>query len=447
MSSDQPHSPFSRRDLLRGAVAGTGAVLLSQTAAAQAEHRSIIGMPFEPRPNVRMALIGCGERGSDMLKEYLGVEGLTVTAVCDVVKDAALHAQAAVERAGQHPPAVYANGERDFENLLKRDDVDFAYMATPWEWHVPMALAAMNSGKHAFVEVPAAATIEDCWKLVDTSEKTRRHCLMMENCCYGYNEMLVLNMIRAGLFGDLLYGEGAYLHDLRRLLFEDRSEGLWRRLPHTTHNGNLYPTHGLGPVANYMGINRGDRFDYLVSMSSPERGLDAWRAAHVPKDSPKWKEKYICGDLNTSLIKTANGLVVTVQHDVVNPHPYDRTNLIAGVKGIFRDYPPRIYFDDPNAEAYIPIDKFKDEYEHPLWKHEGELARKLGGHGGMDFLMVYRLVECMHKGLAPDFDVYDAAAWSAPGPLSEASVALGSAPVKFPDFTRGRWKEKRGWLT
>ena len=448
MQPDQPKSAVSRRDLLRGAFAGTGAVLLSQTASAapEGDRKSVIGMPFEPRENVRMALVGCGGRGSGMLTEYLGVDGLTVTAVCDVVKDAALKAQATVERAGHHPPAVYANGERDFENLLKRDDVDFAYIATPWEWHVPMAVAAMNGGKHAFVEVPAAFTIEDCWKLVDTSEKTRRHCLMMENCCYGYTELMVLNMIRAGLFGDLLYGEGAYLHDLRRLLFEDKSEGLWRRFPHTRHNGNLYPTHGLGPVANYMGINRGDRFDYLVSMSSPERGLDAWREAHVPKDSPKWKEKYICGDLNTSLIKTANGLVITLQHDVVNPHPYDRTNLIAGAKGIFRDYPPRIYFDDPDAEEYMPIDKFKDQYEHPLWKHEGELARKLGGHGGMDFLMVYRLIECMHKGIAPDLDVYDAAAWSAPGPLSEASVAQGSAPVKFPDFTRGRWKEKRGWL-
>jgi hypothetical protein len=434
--------PVSRRDLLRG----TGALLLSQSATPQSDHQSVIGMTFEPRPNVRMGLIGCGGRGSEMLKDFLGVEGLAVTAVCDVVKDAALHAQATVERAGQHPPAVYASGDHDFENLLRRDDVDFAYIPTPWEWHVPMALAAMNNGKHAFVEVPAAATLEDCWKLVDTSEKTRRHCIMMENCCYGYNELMVLNMIRAGLFGDLLYGEGAYLHDLRRLLFEDRSEGLWRRLPHTRRNGNLYPTHGLGPVANYMGINRGDRFDYLVSMSTPQRGLDAWRAAHVPKDSPKWKEKYICGDLNTSLIKTANGLVITLQHDVVNPHPYDRTNLIAGVKGIFRDYPPRIYFDDPKAEEYTPIDKFKAEYEHPLWKHEGELARKLGGHGGMDFLMLYRMIECMHKGLAPDLDVYDAAAWSAPGPLSEASVAQGSAPVKFPDFTRGRWKEKRGWL-
>lgn len=441
------HQP-SRRDLLRGAVAGTTAAFLAQsaTAAPAAEQGSVIGMAFEAHEKLRMGLVGCGGRGSGVLQEFLAVEGVQVTAVCDVVKDAALKAQAAVERAGQRPPAVYTNGDHDFENLLKRDDVDFAYLATPWDWHVPMAVAAMTSGKHTFVEVPAATTIADCWKLVDTSEKTRRHCLMLENCCYGYTELMVLNMIRDGLFGDLLHGEGAYLHDLRRLLFEDRSEGLWRRTPHTSRNGNLYPTHGLGPVANYMGINRGDRFDYLVSMSSPERGLDAWREAHIPTDSPKWKEKYICGDMNTSLIKTANGLTITLQHDVVNPHPYDRVNLIAGVKGIFRDYPPRIYFDNPDAEEYTPIDQYKDRYEHPLWKHQGDLAVKMGGHGGMDFLMVYRLMECMHKGLAPDMDVYDAAAWSAPGPLSEESVAHGSAPVKFPDFTRGRWKEKRGWL-
>ncbi len=446
MRSDQ--NQLTRRNLLRGAVAGTGAALLAQTVAAapQSAHGSVIGMPFKEHATVRLGLVGCGGRGSGVLHDFLAVENVQVTAVCDVVKDAALRSQADVERAGQKPPAVYANGDHDFENLLKRDDVDCAYLATPWDWHVPMALAAMNSGKHAFVEVPAATTIEDCWKLVDTSEKTRRHCIMLENCCYGYNELLVLNMIRDGLFGDLLHGEGAYLHDLRRLLFEDKSEGLWRRVPHTTRNGNLYPTHGLGPVANYMGINRGDRFDYLVSMSSPERGLDAWREAHVPKDSPKWKEKYICGDMNTSLIKTTNELTITLQHDVVNPHPYDRINLIAGVKGIFRDYPPRIYFDSPDKEEYEPIDQYKERYEHQLWKQEGELARKRGGHGGMDFLMVYRLMECMHKGIAPDLDVYDAAAWSAPGPLSEASVAHGSAPVKFPDFTRGRWKEKRGWL-
>jgi hypothetical protein len=449
MQTDQPTHPVSRRDMLRLAAAGSGVIIMGQAglAAPQANDQSVIGMPFEPRDNVRMGLIGCGARGSGMLQQFLGVDGVTVTAVCDVAKDAALKAQSAVEHAGQKTPAMYANGERDFENLVTRDDVDFVYLPTPWEWHVPMALAAMNNGKHAFVEVPAATTIEDCWKLVETSEKTRRHCLMLENACYGESELMVLNMIREGLFGDLLYGEGGYLHDLRRLLFEDQGVGVWRRFPHTSHNGNLYPTHGLGPVAHYMGVNRGDRFDYLVSMSSPERGLDAWREAHVPKSSPKWKEKYICGDLNTSLIKTANGLVITLQHDVVNPRPYGRTNLIAGVKGIFRDYPPRFCFDDQKTEEYLPIDRFKEEYEHPLWKQQGELARKVGGHGGMDFLMVYRLVECMRKGTTPDFDVYDAAAWSAPGPLSEASVQQSSSPMKFPDFTRGRWREKRSWLS
>jgi Oxidoreductase family, NAD-binding Rossmann fold len=438
----------SRRDLLRttAAAAFASAASVAQASPQAGSGKSVAGMAFQPREKVRMGLIGCGGRGTGVLGEFLAVDGVQVTAVCDLVKDHALRAQANVERAGQKPPAVYAGSETEFEKLLQRDDVDFAYIATPWDWHVPQAVAAMKNGKHAFVEVPAAMTIEDCWKLVDTSESTSRHCIMLENCCYGYTELMVLNMIRDGLFGDLLYGEGAYLHDLRRLLFEDKSEGLWRRTPHTKRNGNLYPTHGLGPVANYMGVNRGDRFDYLVSMSSPQRGLDAWREAHVPKDSPKWKEKYICGDLNSSLIKTANGLMITVQHDVVNPHPYDRINLIAGVKGIFRDYPPRIFFDGNDPEEYAPIDKYKEKYEHALWKKEGEMARKLGGHGGMDFLMVYRLVDCMRNGLVPDLDVYDAAAWCATGPLSEESLRKGSAPVKFPDFTRGRWKQKRGWL-
>jgi hypothetical protein len=266
---------------------------------------------------------------------------------------------------------------------------------------------------------------------------------MCENCCYGENELMVLNMVRAGLLGDLIHGSGAYVHDLRRILFADTGEGLWRRAPHTSHNGNLYPTHGLGPVANYMEINRGDRFDYLVSMSSRERGLDAWREANVPKDSPKWKEKYICGDMNTSLIKTANGLTITLEHDVVNPRPYDRINLIAGSKGVFRDYPPRIYLDNPKDEQFTSMDAYKEKYQHTLWKHQGELARSLGGHGGMDFLMVFRLIECMKKGLVPEMDVYDAAALCAPGPLSEASVTQGSAPQPFPDFTRGLWKTKR----
>jgi hypothetical protein len=268
--------------------------------------------------------------------------------------------------------------------------------------------------------------------------------MIMENCCYGESELLVMNMVRAGLFGELLHGEGAYIHDLRKIVNEDRSEGLWRREWHTKLNGNVYPTHGLGPVANYMGINRGDKFEYLVSMSSPQAGLDAYREANVPKDSPKWKEKYILGDMNTSLIKTSKGRTIMVQHDVVNPQPYDRINLIKGVKGMFRGYPDRIFFDGQKSEeTYTGLDAYKEQYEHKLWKEHGKDAEDKG-HGGMDYLMLLRLVQCLREGLEPDIDVYDAAAWSAIGGLSESSVAQGSAPQKFPDFTHGQWKQRNG---
>lgn len=440
----------TRRNLLWAFGVGLTASATSSAMSGQPSQRqtsSMMGMAFEPREKVRMGLIGAGERGNSMLKTFLATDGVQVTAICDTVHDHAAQAQKTVQKSGLPEATLYTDGEHAFEDLVKRDDVDVVYIATPWDWHVPVAVAAMSNGKHALVEVPAATTIEDCWKLVDTSERTRRHCIMCENCCYGENELMVLSMVRAGVFGDLLHGEGAYIHDLRRILNEDRSEGLWRRFPHTQRNGNLYPTHGLGPVANYMSIQRGDRFDYLVSMSSPERGLDVWRAANVPKDSPKWKEKYICGDMNTSLIKTANGLTIMLQHDVVNPRPYDRINLISGTKGVFRDYPARVYMDDPQKEEFTSIDKYKETYTHPFWRENGERAKNEGDHGGMDFVMALRLVDCMRRGLAPDMDVYDAATWSAPGPLSVASVAQGSAPQQFPDFTRGRWQEKRQNMT
>jgi predicted dehydrogenase len=434
-----PDFNSSRREFLQTAAALAAAPQVNAADSAA----TVINMPFGP-VNPRLGLIGTGGRGTSLLENFLAAD-VRVNALCDIVAEKARKAQSLVEQAGQKAPALYTQSDHAFEQLVARDDLDFVVIATPWQWHVPMALAAMKQGKHAVTEVPAATTIEDCWKLVDASERTRRHCIMIENCCYGENETLILNMVRAGLFGDLLYGEAAYLHDLREELFSNQGEGLWRRWFHTQLNGNIYPTHGLGPVANYMGINRGDRFDYLVSMSTPAKGLAQYREAHVPKDDPKWKERYIEGDMNTSLIRTANSLTINLQHDVSNPHPYSRLNTIAGTKGIFKDYPPRIYFDgQPGGEEYGSIDAYKAQYEHPLWKREGEIARKLGGHGGMDFIMVYRLMECMRQGLPPDLDVYDAASWSAPGPLSEASVAQGSAPVKFPDFTRGRWKDRRG---
>lgn len=444
---------LSRRQLFKTGVGAIGVGLalgeqpafsLVPPALPPGSNESVVGMKFEPRDVVRLGIIGVGGRGTGMLANFLAIPHVQVNALCDVVKEKAVNAQGMVEKAGGKRPEIYTSGEHDFENLAKRDDLDFIYIATPWDWHAPMALASMNAGKHAGLEVPAVNTLEECQNIVDTSEKTRRHCMIMENCCYGYNELLVLNMIRAGLLGELLHGEAAYIHDLRGEIFSDKGEGLWRRVPHTKRNGNLYPTHGLGPVANYMGINRGDRFDYLVSMSSPQKGMEAYRAAKVPKGNPKWGENYVCGDMNTSLIKTVNGLSILLQHDVSNPRPYDRINLISGVKGVFRDYPERIYLDgQAGEEQFTNIEPYKEKYGHRLWKEEGAAAQGRG-HGGMDFIMLYRLVECMRQGLAPDMDVYDAASWSAPAALSEKSVAQGSAPVKFPDFTRGRWKERNG---
>ncbi len=442
---------MNRREFL-GAGAGFGASLGAGRALAQAANSTsttggMIGVPFTAVKTVRFGVIGTGGRGSEMIREMLSLDGAEVRAVCDINRDAALTAAGKIETASGKKPAVYTSGDHDFENLVRRDDLDFVYIATPWDWHVPMAVAAMEAGKHCGTEVPAATTIEDCFKLVRTSERTRRHCLIMENCCYGENELMVLNIIRAGLLGELIHGEAAYIHDLREELLRNRGEGLWRRLPHTVRNGNLYPTHGLGPVANYMGVNRGDRFDYLVSVSSLQKGLEVYRDANFPVDDPKRREKYVEGDMNTSVIRTARGRTIVLQHDVVDPRPYDRVNLISGTKGVFRDYPPRIYLDgQPGAEQFTSIDAYKEKYEHPLWQKSGEMARKMGGHGGMDFILLYRLAECMREGLPPDIDVYDAATWSAAGPLSERSVASGSEPVKFPDFTNGRWEQPRGWL-
>jgi hypothetical protein len=433
---------LSRRDFLRlGGITAVGASIPQLHAeASNPPVASVIGMPFTA-VTPKIGIIGNGGRGTSLLENLLAAD-VKINALCDVVKEKAEHAQSVVVKAGQASPELYTEGDHAFESLVARDDLDLVIIATPWNWHVEMAVAAMNHGKHAAVEVPAATTIEDCWKLVNTSEQTRRHCMMLENCCYGYNETLILRMVYEGLFGELLYGEGAYVHDLRGELFSDKGEGLWRRSFHTQLTGNMYPTHGLGPVANYMGIQRGDSFDFLVSVSTPQRGLDEYRKARVPASDPRWAERYITGDMNTSIIKTANGLTLTVKHDVSNPHPYDRINVIAGTKGVFADYPPRIYIDgQPGDEAWGSIDSFK-EHQHPLWKQEGEIAKKLGGHGGMDYIMLYRLVQCMREGLAPDMDVYDAAAWSAPGPLSRMSLANGSAPAKFPDFTRGLWRQR-----
>jgi hypothetical protein len=285
--------------------------------------------------------------------------------------------------------------------------------------------------------------------------------VIRENCCYGWSELLVLSMVQQGVFGELTHGECAYIHDLRSLLFKDEGEGLWRRAEHLARNGNLYPTHGLGPMALYMDVNRGDRFTRLVSMSSPSLGLQAFRDRSLPAGDPKRGESYACGDVNTSLLQTAKGRSIVLQHDVVSPRPYSRINLLSGTLATFADYPPRVFFDGASPHAAKPAAAggehdwlalhptqgrtpggIEDRFEHPLWTKLQQQAAG-SGHGGMDYVMSWRLVQCLREGLAPDLDVYDAAAWSAPAALSEKSVAAGSAPAEFPDFTRGGWQRKR----
>jgi predicted dehydrogenase len=459
-------NPIDRRTLLKQALAASaglaaGSALTPMPAIAESldaidasgeapartvAARTMKGVAFARHEVVRFALVGTGLRGRSVLSELLAIDNVRIVALCDIAPEKAARAVKMCTDAGMPAPEVYTAGDRDFERVVERDDVDFVYTATPWEWHVPVMLAALRAGKHCGTECPAGITLKDLWALVDASEKAQRHCMQLENCNYGYNEMLVNRLVHDGVLGEVQSGSAAYIHDLRTILFEGKDEGLWRRAWHTRVNGNLYPTHGLGPVAWYMDVHAGDRFDYMVSMSTAERGLSLHREATVPdRADPKWRERYVTGDLNSSLIRTVNGRTILLQHDISNPRPYTRLNGVAGTKGVFEDYPPRIYVEgQAGGHRFGAIDAWKATHEHPLWTRIGELARKKGGHGGMDFVMAWRLVECMREGLVPDFDVYDAAAWSAPLPLSQMSVAKGSAPMRFPDFTRGEWKARRG---
>lgn len=446
----------NRRDFLKTAAAGIAAWGGVRGASGAGQNPSdpghpatgtnVVGLITPKLEVVRFGMVGVGSRGTGQLKGLLLLEGVEVRAVCDIDPVALAGAVKLVKGSRGTEAAAYGDGPEAFRKLLERDDLDAVLIATPWNWHVPIAVAAMEAGKHAFVEVPAAATLEDCWRLVETAEKTRRHCMMLENCCYGRDELMVLNLCRQGLFGDLLHGEGAYLHDLRfQLKSPHHSEGLWRPWEATKHNGNLYPTHGLGPVAQYLGINRGDRFGTMVSMSNAARGLAAYaEEANLAPDNPYRKAKFICGDMNTSIVKTARNRTILVQHDTFNARPYSRLNLIQGTKGIFAGYPNRISIEGrtPDDEWDLDMNKWYAEYDHPLWKAAtGATSGATGlGHGGMDHVMRWRLVECLRKGLPLDQDVYDAAAWCVIGPLSEKSVAQGGAPVDIPDFTRGAWK-------
>ncbi|HWA26534.1 MAG TPA: Gfo/Idh/MocA family oxidoreductase [Lacunisphaera sp.] len=422
---------------------------LARTPPRPAGQKPVHQLTTPPLERVRIGVIGL-HRGMAHIRDALGVEFAQIVAVCDIREDRALAAAERCVKAGRPRPEVYMGTDSIWEKLVDRGDLDVVYVATPWDWHVPMCLRAMQRGKHAFVEVAAAITVNDCWQLVDASERTQRHCVMLENCCYGENELFVLNLVRQGVFGTLKHAECAYIHDLREVLYQLGSEGDWRRDYHERLNGNLYPTHGLGPVAQYLGVGRGDRFQFLVSTSSLEASLTARRNEVQPNGGRHAAETYVCGDMNTSILKTERGRTIMLQHDVVSPRPYSRINALSGTGATFFDYPARLAIDQParygleskGSHDWLnekDLAKMREQFTHPLWRQL--VTRAAGsGHGGMDFVMNYRHLDCIRRGVTPDSDVYDAAAWSCIVELSTRSVASGSMPVTFPDFTRGLWQ-------
>ncbi len=403
----------------------------------------------KPLETVKFGFIGMGARGPSHLQAAMQCEGVEIVAICDNHIPSAEKGKKMVTDKSRPAPKLYTNGPEDFRRMLEECDLDAVFISTPWDTHVPMSVATMRSGAHALIEVPAATTINGCWELVAVAEETGKHCMMLENVNYAKEELMVLNMVRKGVFGELLHGEAAYIHDLRWQMKEiEHGTGSWRTLEYTKRNGNLYPTHGLGPVAHYMNLNRGDKMDYLTSVSSPARCREIYAKQNFPAGHHRQDLKFVCGDINTTLVKTALGRSIMIQWDEQLPRPYTRHNFIQGTKGAWAGFPARMAVAGitPSVESWsqgTALSEIWKEHSHPLWNQLEEEAKKHGGHGGMDFVMVWRIVYCLRNGMPLDQDVYDAAAWSVIGPLSEWSVANRSQSIDIPDFTRGKWQEMK----
>lgn len=411
----------------------------------------------------RIGLIGVGNRGTSLLKTLLALGNVTIPAVADIDAEHIARAAALIKERHGTAPALYQDGPEDFRRLVARTDLDAVILACPWDWHTPMAVAAMKAGKHVGVEVPAAQTVEECWELVRTSESTGMWCMMMENVCYFRETMQVLNMVRHGQLGELLNCAGGYQHDCRAMSFDkagnfpvtrgsekEPSGGgfgggntqLWSTWYAWKRDGNLYPTHPVGPLAQCLNIDRGDRFDYLVSVSTKARGLNKWITDHFGADHVNSKRRFALGDVNTTIIKTVNGATVTLVLDDQSPRPYDLGIRVQGTQGIYEMARDSVYIEGRSpSDKWESMEKYREEYEHPLWRKLGSQASN-GGHGGADYIMLYRFVDSLIKRTAPEQDVYDAATWSVITPLTEKSVAGHGAPVEFPDFTRGKWKSR-----
>ncbi|MBI5281684.1 MAG: Gfo/Idh/MocA family oxidoreductase [Candidatus Solibacter usitatus] len=430
------NSSIARRHFLQRS-AGFAAALALPAGNSAAQPR--------PLPEVRVGIIGAGARGPSHVRDLVRLPGVKLKAVCDTNPSAVERVQNLVEKAGQPRPESYSRGEQDYKRLCARPDLDIVYVATPWEWHAAMCVEAMKNGKHAAVEVPAVTTIEECWQIVETSEATGKYCVMLENCCYDRVELMTLNMLRKGLLGEPVHGEGGYIHDLRSSKYGREATGRWRLNHSIRRNADVYPTHGLGPIAQCFDINRGNLFDHMVSMASKAYSLPDFARRQYGPESPQAKLNIAMGDVITSLIRTRAGQTIAVVHDTNTPHPYSRKFLIQGSRGIVQKYPTPLIYIDGKGKAHEWDDMLKNwaaEWEHPLWK-ELEQRAKGAGHGGMDYVLNYRLMQCLQKGEPPDMDVYDAAALSAVTELSERSIASRSRSVDFPDFTRGRWTTRK----
>ena len=426
--------------------------IVYNTPPRPADQQSMLGFAAEPIENVRVGLIGLGDRGTGAVYRFPYQDYATVVALCDLYPERVENAQKILEELGA-PRAKYEySGEEGYKQLCERDDIDLVYLAVPWQLHTPIAVYAMEHGKHVAIEVPAATSIKECWDLVNTSERTRKHCMMLENCCYDFFELTCLNMVQKGVFGEIVHAEGAYCHNLDP--YWDVYQGDWRMKYNREHHGDVYPTHGIGPVCQDLNIHRGDKMDVLVSMDT-----DAFSGQEAAdKRYGKGAYKYANGDNTTTIIRTRKGKTILVEHCVVNPRPYNRMYQLTGTKGFANKYPneglalgnehlENVAYDDLDAETYMSDaerDAVMEAYKHPILKDLEEKARKVGGHGGMDFIMDYRLFYCLHFGLPLDQDVYDAAEWSSLVELTEMSINHGSMPVVMPDFTRGEWDKMDG---
>ncbi|KAF0239568.1 MAG: oxidoreductase domain-containing [Prolixibacteraceae bacterium] len=450
-----------RRNFLKQALVGSGIIATGFAGSANAfqpgpfekgrknngaQTFNMCGFAAPKLDKVRIGFVGLGSRGSGAVTRMSHIESVEIAALCDQYKDRVEKVQKKLEESGIQRAKVYSGSKDAWKAMCENPEIDLVYICTPWAWHTPMAVYAMENGKHAAVEVPAAKTIDECWQLVETSEKTRKHCMMLENTCYDFFELLTLNMARLGFFGEIVHAEGAYIHTLIDSNFNKNGYSEMWRLKENYRNGNLYPTHGLGPIAQVMNINRGDQMEYLTAMQSNDFQMAA-RADELAKTDNFFSEfagKQYRGNMNTTAIRTYKGKTIMLQHDVTSPRPYSRIHLVSGTKGIAQKYPEPGRISD--GHDWMSEEKMKglnEKYTPEIVKHIGEMAKKVGGHGGMDFMMDWRLIDCLRNGLPLDQDVYDAALWSSIAPLSENSVANRSNSVDVLDFTRGAWKTNK----